>query len=164
MATYTENYDLVKPEESDYYNVEVFNENMDTIDSVMAAAEAATENVGEKVDEVGEKVDALDEKLGSSAEGNTLFSLLEGGTKSGLTAVKSIQHVSKTLTNSTTSTSILLETPVVPENCIMWMEPLSVNRLNQLSYTLTKSSVEMTHSNPSTGYTFIYGFWIIEFC
>ena len=32
MATYTSNYNLKKPEQNDFYNVEDFNGNMDIID------------------------------------------------------------------------------------------------------------------------------------
>ena len=49
MATYTENYNLIKPDEEDYYDVADFNENMDTLDSAMAAAEAAAEEVSAKI-------------------------------------------------------------------------------------------------------------------
>lgn len=40
MATYTENFDLIKPDDADYYDVADFNANMDIID------EALTESAG----------------------------------------------------------------------------------------------------------------------
>jgi len=33
MSTFTENYNLIKPDESDYYDVQDFNKNFDTIDT-----------------------------------------------------------------------------------------------------------------------------------
>ena len=148
MATYTEHYNLVKPEDTDIYDVADFNENMDTIDSIMAEAEQGMESISEKI--------------GTSAEGNTLFSLLEGGAKSGLTAIKSIHHITQTLANNSTSASIPLETSVIPKNCIMWVEILSTSRLNQFYYTLNESSLSLSYSNVSGNYTYIYDFWIIE--
>lgn len=32
MSTFTENYDFIKPDNEDYYDIQDFNENMDAID------------------------------------------------------------------------------------------------------------------------------------
>ena len=37
MATYTDNYHLEKPAQSDLYNVDVFNDNSDIIDAALAS-------------------------------------------------------------------------------------------------------------------------------
>ena len=37
MSTFTENYNLIKPDEADYYDITDFNENMDTLDAALAA-------------------------------------------------------------------------------------------------------------------------------
>ena len=39
MATYTTNYDLIKPDAQDYYNVDDFNENADRIDEELKRRE-----------------------------------------------------------------------------------------------------------------------------
>ena len=52
MATYTENYNLVKPDDTDYYSVSDFNENMDIIDAQLAANEV-----------IEEKIDAVSDSL-----------------------------------------------------------------------------------------------------
>ena len=39
MSTFTENYDFIKPDNEDYYDIQDFNENMDAIDAQLAAAE-----------------------------------------------------------------------------------------------------------------------------
>ena len=33
MSTFTENYDFIKPDNEDYYDIQDFNENMDAIDA-----------------------------------------------------------------------------------------------------------------------------------
>lgn len=49
MSTYTENYDLIKPDEEDFYDVQNFNENMDSIDMQMALTEEEIAGVSEKI-------------------------------------------------------------------------------------------------------------------
>ena len=39
MATYTTNYDLIKPDSEDYYNIEDFNQNADVIDEELKKRE-----------------------------------------------------------------------------------------------------------------------------
>lgn len=151
MATYTEHYDLVKPAETDIYDVTDFNENMDTIDGMMAATEQA--------------MDSISEKIGTSAEGNTLFSLLEGGTKSGFTAIKSIQHIVKTLDNHKTESTLPLSKTVIPENCFVtmeWMHNSTSQAFPKMIYTLNANNIHLSHLNTSAE-TFILGFWVIEF-
>ena len=36
MSTFTENYDFIKPDNEDYYDIQDFNENMDAIDAQLA--------------------------------------------------------------------------------------------------------------------------------
>lgn len=42
MATYTENYNLIKPEGTDFYNIDDFNENADAIDSALKEVAGTT--------------------------------------------------------------------------------------------------------------------------
>lgn len=65
MSTFTENYNLIKPGEEDYYDVQDFNENMDTIDGQMAETER--------------ELKSISEKIGTSTQGNSIFQLLEKG-------------------------------------------------------------------------------------
>ncbi len=76
MAEFTENYNLIKPSEEDYYDVQDFNENMDTIDAQMAETEAEIEGLGQKLD-------GIDAKIGENEENQTIFDLLKktGGVK-----------------------------------------------------------------------------------
>ena len=39
MATYTDNFNLIKPSEDDFYDIQDMNENMDTLDGVLAEME-----------------------------------------------------------------------------------------------------------------------------
>lgn len=43
MAKYTENFNLIKPDDEDYYDVADFNENMDIIDEALADSTGSTE-------------------------------------------------------------------------------------------------------------------------
>ena len=63
MATYTENYNLTLPAENEYYNVEDFNENFETIDTMMAENESVSNEINEKI--------------GTPENGETVFSLLK---------------------------------------------------------------------------------------
>ena len=47
--THTENYNLNMPDDTDFYDVEHMNENMETIDTAMHDVEVQTENVAEKI-------------------------------------------------------------------------------------------------------------------
>ena len=150
MATYTENYNLTLPEETDFYNVEDFNENFETIDTLMAENErAATE---------------INEKIGTPENGETIFSLLKN---SDISLIKSIQKVKYTIKKDTSSGSISI-TEVNPAKCIVIFERLYdyiATGCTKLDYTLTATSINVSHNS----YDFssirdnLFGFWIIEF-
>lgn len=151
MATYTENYNLTMPEESDYYNVESFNENFEAIDTLMAENEAVSNEINEKI--------------GTPAKtGQTLFSLLENNSNSGLTSIKSIQRVTYcNETQSADNVNVSINA-VNPANCIVLMELLCYpqDRDTQLDYVLSESSIAVTHDMASVQ-TVKLGFWVIEF-
>ena len=143
MATYTENYNLIKPDEEDYYDVADFNENMDTLDSAMAAAEAAAEEVSAKI--------------GTPAEsGQTVFSLLNSG---GNSVLKSTQRV--TIESPDTRVDIR---PVNPAKCFVLTERLynGLDSLCSYDYILHEDHIEMTVMNQSTGRVSL-AFWVVEF-
>ncbi|MBQ3614833.1 MAG: hypothetical protein II993_02395 [Anaerotignum sp.] len=155
MSTYTENYSLVKPEEADYYDVTDFNENFDTIDSVMAMTEAETNGISEKIgntDDTGS--DTVFGKLNQMANSSP----------QGLTAIKSIQRVVYTLNTSDSSGSKTINT-VNPNNCIVIFERLQDSSTNTDKVVYTLSANKVTFAFSGTGNkTVIFGLWIIEFC
>ena len=149
MSTFTENYNLIKPSDDDYYDVANFNENMDTIDTLMAEGE--------------HKLDHLHEKIGEpTIEGDTIFSLLNNNSAQ---LVKSIQHIVHTPPKDSTSSSCTIKT-VDPAKCFVIFERLydpSNSGSEKLIYTLEASRITMTHTNVYS-YGTTYGFWIVEFC
>lgn len=69
MSTFTETYNLIKPGKEDYYDVQDFNENFDTIDAQMMQTER-------EISGLGVKLDSLDGKIGTDTENQTIFELL----------------------------------------------------------------------------------------
>ena len=129
MATFTEHYSLIKPGEEDYYDVADFNENMDTLDGVMAAAE---QNMTDIADKIGTPAEA----------GQTLFSLLaRGGGVSYASLFKSVQRV----TISSPDTSVSIRT-VDPAKCLVFAERLydSNSVLTYYDYELKADRISMT--------------------
>ena len=147
MTTFTETYNLIKPDEADYYDIADFNENMDGIDTAMA--ETAAEVAG------------VSEKIGTAADtgAETLFGKLNqmaGGAKEGFTAIKSIQKVFADDDGTYTINE------VVPQNCIVLFTRLrdsSNTGCGNMSYTLHAASLEVAYASMTGG-----EFWIIEFC
>lgn len=152
MATYTENYNLTKPEEADFYTVEDMNDNMDTLDSLLAEGETAMERI--------------DEKIGTAAEGETVLGLLQE-VKNGMGTgglIKSLQRVTHTVPASSNSSSVSIS-PVDPSKCLVIMERLEDDTnsgCDKLIYTLEESRITMTHYSRSSAMIRL-GFWIIEF-
>ena len=150
MATYTENYNLTMPEEDDRYNIEAFNENFETIDTLMAESESNITTVNEKI---GTPIE----------EGQTIFSLLQNNTGSeGLTAIKSIQHFILGCTNGQSSTTKTLSPSVVAANCIVLMQPLTESSMIS-NYSLSNTGLTMSHAAGMNS-NHKFDFWIIEFC
>lgn len=139
MANYTENFNLIKPEDDEYYDVADFNANMDTID------EALTENAG-----ASELLQGI-----VSADGQ------------GVRIIKSIQQVHfrasdcGSSANSYFTVSYPLQT-VDPSRCILLTERIHQGHgeLTPLSPTLTATALEVKFFN--TG-ILEAAFQIIEF-
>ncbi|MBQ9092308.1 MAG: hypothetical protein IJY52_08610 [Anaerotignum sp.] len=152
MTTFTENYNLIKPGEEDYYDVTDFNENFDTLDTAIATAEA--------------EIDGVNEKIGNStdADSGTIFGKLNTIVSSvvqGTSVIKSIQHV--TYTNPTGSEGAELSINTVdPAKCFVLLERLYDASSTKISYTLNQNSVVLTHDGAVVGKLSL-GFWIIEF-
>ena len=147
MATYTENYEMTLPEREDAFNVQDYNENFETIDTLMAENETTVQEVNEK--------------LGTPDEGETVFSLLKN---SGRSIVKSIQYKTCELSYTENSITISIET-VDPAKCFVIFERLSDSSTNHSSieYILVASALQVTGSFGSSSYRASYGFWVIEF-
>ena len=131
MATFTEHYNLIKPDEADYYDVSDFNENMDTLDAAMAITE--------------QTISAVDDKIGTPAtEGNTLFSLLEGNNG----FIKSFQRVQFNVTSGSTTHTKALTTSVDPTKCIVLMDKLHDRTgVMKFVYTLNSNSIDLNVTN-----------------
>ena len=176
MANYTENYDLILPEDSDPYNVEDMNTNFAAVDAALYANEQAMADAGEKIDAVGSKVDAVGSKvdtannrIGSSGSTgtSTLFgqlnnirSTLAGGSS----PIKSIQHLVKDY-NYTNKEATLTLNAVNPSKCIVIMERLYDTSTfhAKVEYTLSSTSLVTVVNRNGNACDATIGFWIIEF-
>lgn len=155
MATFTENYNLIKPSEEDYYDVQDFNENMDAIDGQLA--------------ETAEEVDGIGNKIGTAADegGETVFGKLnqicEG--MAGLRLVKSIQRVTYAAPKGSQE-GVCNISPVNPERCFVLLERLldsAGSGVNSISYTLEETEIALSYSSYASTNGLKLGFWIIEF-
>ena len=147
MATYTENYNLTMPEESDYYNVEDYNENFETIDVLMAENEKATAEINKKI--------------GTPDAGETVFSLLKN---SNVSFIKSIQMVSASHGTSSEKETVLAIETVDPNRCIVIMDRMydSTNLSVSVNYILTETTLTVKTGSSSVG-SIKLQFQIIEF-
>ncbi len=179
MSSFTENYDFIKPSAEDYYDIQDFNENMDAIDTQLAAAEKKAAQVQEKVAQAEAKLAAVDTqltqaekslaaisgKIGSPDDSgtDTLFGCMNNTSAS---PVKSIQHVTYPLAKSSTGKSISISA-VDPSKCIVIFERLE-DRFSYrigIDYTLSATALTVKHSSYGVS-DFNYatfGFWIVEF-
>ena len=149
MSTFTENYSLIKPDETDYYDVQDFNENMDMIDAQLAQTESAMESISEKIG------------TPSDTGSDTLFGKLSGGGS----LIKSIQVVDFNTTFDGSTKTAEIQT-VDPSKCIVLMDRLHDNSTGFTGavYTLEPSQVTLTvgkHANSQ--YSIYVRLQIIEF-
>lgn len=158
MATFTEHYNLIKPSEEDYYDVQDFNENMDAIDGQMM--------------ETAAEVDGIGEKIGTAADEGTetVFGKLNqiSGGMTGVQLVKSIQHVTYSTSYDSDSDSGSCSIRAVdPKRCFVIFERLydsSNSGTAYISYSLNATSISVEHSSySSTGPHITLGFWVVEF-
>lgn len=152
MATFTENYNLIKPDEADYYDVADFNENFDAIDEVMAAAAQGNESISEKI---GSPTDTGD---------STVFGLLK---TCGGSSIKSIQRVSISMSSNGTSYSDSKSAsiaPIVPEKCIVLLDRMgdATSFKTRITYTLETDTLSVSGSFGASGSVHLL-FQIIEF-
>lgn len=150
MAKYTENFNLIKPEDDEYYDVTDFNENMDIIDEALAESAGGSDKIGEPEDSI---LSTVFGKLNAfiSPDGK------------GVRIIKSIQH--KVLEAGTDAKNELPISPVDASRSIVLMERLytSYNYLGKAVYTLFDDKIQFSQLQSSEMYPQIFGFWIIEF-
>ena len=89
MSTFTENYDFIKPDNEDYYDIQDFNENMDAIDAQLAQAEQKAAAIQASIATAEESLAAINKKLGTPPDGQSISSLLQNGGS----VIRSIQYV-----------------------------------------------------------------------
>ena len=148
MATYTENYNLAMPEEADFYNVGVFNENFEAIDTVMAETESG-------INEVNDKIGTTDDKETGSVFGK--LNALQNIIGNGFSIIKSIQHFT-----TRESKTFNIQT-VNPDKCIVILERLEMPIQRHISLTYTLNATTLVTTFDSDNYGGSAGFWIIEF-
>ena len=149
MSTFTENYNLIKPDEADYYDVTDFNENMDALDAALAAQETAMAEVSEKIGNPGD------------SSSDTVFGLLNSG---GNSFIKSMQMVDLSFQSDQTVTEEI--NPVNPAKCFVHMDRLcdASGYISKMIYTLSENSISVKSTTHLTGTAEMYvRFQIIEF-
>ena len=146
MSTYTETYGLIKADEDEAYDVQVFNDNFNTIDEVMAETEAELAKISEKI---GSPEDSGE---------NTVF----GKLNSGGSLVKSIQMVDLSMPcNDSISTESIQ--PVNPDKCYVSMQYLNSFTGLYSNYTLTQNSISASAKHSNSEAVAKMRFQIIEF-
>ena len=150
MSTFTEHYDLTLPEDSDYYDVAVFNSNFDTLDGALAETTAEVEGVNDKI---GAPMDSNSE---------TVFGKLNQLAAGGGSVIKSIQHVIHPITKDTTSSSVAIA-PVNVSKTVVISEILRNNYGSQCECIYTLQSNQITCTHPDMYGNMTFGFWIVEF-
>ena len=161
MSTFTENYDFIKPDNEDYYDIQDFNENMDAIDAQLAQAEEKMAAVQAGIATAEETLAAINAKIGTPPSGQTVVSLLQNGGS----AIRSIQYVTYSPAKSGAKSGSVGINPVNPAKTII----LS-NRLRNYfeifagyEYTLSGNTIHIIHDEIGDPTKYMLEFWIVEF-
>ncbi len=160
MSTFTENYDLIKPDNEDYYDIQDFNENMDAIDAQLAQAEQKVAAIQASIATAEETLAAINKKLGTPPDGQSISSLLQNGGS----VIRSIQYVVYTAPKSPSyGGSVTIQT-VNLEKTFVITERLNNNfdSLINFSYTLSSNAITVKHTGCDVD-TVKIGFWVVEF-
>lgn len=160
MSTFTENYDLIKPDTEDYYDIQDFNENMDAIDAQLAQAEERMTAIKAGMAQAEEVLAAINAKIGTPPSGQTVVSMLQNGGS----VIRSIQHVVYSAPGSGITSGSLAISPVNPTKTFVIAEQLynSYKLQVQYNYTLSSNALALTHPGYVANEVQI-GFWIVEF-
>ncbi len=108
MATFTTNYDLIKPGNDDYYDIADFNENMDAIDGQLSLTEQEVTRVKEELEELksgmgqNESLSAIERKIGNHTDqtNTTLFGAIATHKKATDTTDRKIGNATDQSTNT----------------------------------------------------------------
>lgn len=160
MSTFTENYDFIKPDNEDYYDIQDFNENMDAIDAQLAQAEQKAAAIQASIATAEETLAAINKKLGTPPDGQSISSLLQNGGS----VIRSIQYVVYTAPKSPSyGGSVTIQT-VNLEKTFVITERLNNNfdSLINFSYTLSSNAITVKHTGCDVD-TVKIGFWVVEF-
>lgn len=160
MSTFTENYDFIKPDNEDYYDIQDFNENMDAIDAQLAQAEQKVAAIQASIATAEETLAAINKKLGTPPDGQSISSLLQNGGS----VIHSIQYVVYTAPKSPSYGGTVTIQTVNLEKTFVISERLNNNfdSLINFSYTLSSNAITVKHTGCDVD-TVKVGFWVVEF-
>ncbi|WP_337937843.1 hypothetical protein [Anaerotignum faecicola] len=160
MSTFTENYDFIKPDNEDYYDIQDFNENMDAIDAQLAQAEQKVAAIQASIATAEETLAAINKKLGTPPDGQSISSLLQNGGS----VIRSIQYVVYTAPKSPSYGGTVTIQTVNLEKTFVITERLNNNfdSLLNFSYTLSSNAITVKHTGCDVD-TVKVGFWVVEF-
>ena len=160
MSTFTENYDFIKPDNEDYYDIQDFNENMDAIDAQLAQAEHKVAAIQASIATAEETLAAINKKLGTPPDGQSISSLLQNGGS----VIRSIQYVVYTAPKSPSYGGTVTIRTVNLEKTFVITERLNNNfdSLINFSYTLSSNAITVKHTGCDVD-TVKVGFWVVEF-
>lgn len=160
MSTFTENYDLIKPDNEDYYDIQDFNENMDAIDAQLAQAEEKVAAIQASIATAEETLAAINKKLGTPPDGQSISSLLQNGGS----VIRSIQYVVYAAPKSPSYGGTVTIQTVNLEKTFVISERLNNNfdSLINFSYTLSSNAITVKHTGCDVD-TVKVGFWVVEF-
>lgn len=139
MSTFTENYDFIKPDNEDYYDIQDFNENMDAIDAQLAKAEQKAAAIQASIATAEESLAAINKKLGTPPDGQSISSLLQNGGS----VIRSIQYVVYAAPKTPSYGGTLTIQEVAPEKTFVITERLNniSDSLINFSYTLSSNAI-----------------------
>ncbi|WP_337401500.1 hypothetical protein [Anaerotignum faecicola] len=160
MSTFTENYDFIKPDNEDYYDIQDFNENMDAIDAQLAQAEQKVAAIQASIATAEESLAAINKKLGTPPDGQSISSLLQNGGS----VIRSIQYVVYAAPKTPSYGGTLTIQEVAPEKTFVITERLNniSDSLINFSYTLSSNAITIKHTGCNVDVVKI-GFWVVEF-
>lgn len=160
MSTFTENYDFIKPDNEDYYDIQDFNENMDAIDAQLAQAEQKAAAIQASIATAEESLAAINKKLGTPPDGQSISSLLQNGGS----VIRSIQYVVYAAPKTPSYGGTLTIQEVTPEKTFVITERLNniSDSLVSFSYTLSSNAITVKHTGCDVD-TVKIGFWVVEF-
>lgn len=160
MSTFTENYDFIKPDNEDYYDIQDFNENMDAIDAQLAQAEQKAAAIQASIATAEESLAAINKKLGTPPDGQSISSLLQNGGS----VIRSIQYVVYAAPKTPSYGGTLTIQEVTPEKTFVITERLNniSDSLINFSYTLSSNAITVKHTGCDVD-TVKIGFWVVEF-